>query len=1482
MALEFPSRYEALERLGKGGGGEVWAVRDRYTGARRALKVLASDATESEMSALVREAVTLSGLEGLGVPRVLRFGRLPGSGRPYMVRELVDGKSLQDLIDEHADAAECLEALAAAASQATLLHRAGLLHGDIKPANIIVEDGGRATLVDLGLAAPWRDAGTLAQGLTPKYAAPELFLGKPLTVRAEVYALGVALADIVESSGASIDPASRAELVLVSQRATRKEPTDRFPSADEFASALRRAARSSEPDGFANTAEVWPITGIEATSSRLVQEVIELPPGATLVVRGPFGSGRSVLLRRLAWSLGVEGRPLVWLDESLVASAEAVRAEMRAHASFADVLIVADDSSRLARDCLADLEAARREGARLVLVGDGPLTEGAVPFDVPPLGIHAATELVRRAVPSLTDRLVKRVVDTCRGRPGELRRFVRLIAERAIASERDLEELASGFEGEPRSVLPVDPLERAVALLDRGRYNDAKEALGHVENGEPLAAAIAWARLDLGLGDAKSAHDRLCSVKAQADDARETPLGKSWIVHLGRARVGLGEYASALELLEPLGREAGPLAAEALAYRGLALSYLGDGKAAEGSLMDALERAKAAGSRRIEALAEACLGSVLYRADDTERARKAFERAIAAAEESGEAGLLATTQLNLAGLLRTSGDIAGAIEHYEAAVDMGRRAGRRATVQQALLNLANADVYLGRLARARSSVEAVDAQRDQLSRVTLAWLAGIKAELLSRTRELDKAVAAYRQCADAYRGLGRGVDAAEAELEGVLVAARRERPELSMLASAIERAETDLGGSPAHQSLLHLAKASVAWAGTDEGSARRELERALGAAREAGQKEWVWRTLEARSEIEDFAGQPVSARRDREEALATLEDIAARLPRDLREVFWNDPRRRKLRTAVGHTLGSARTEFAEAILATRDEVSILQSSSISSMTSTPLERRLARILEINAELLGEVNLERLAVRVTDHAVDMLQAERGFVLLRDAGGTLTVHTSRARAGDAQHAEFSRSIAEQVVRTGEPVVAVNAKGDARLQSFASVHQLALESVACVPIQSRSGAAIGALYVETRLMPGATFERELPTLRAFADQVGIALETAGLIRENAERAAALADANRKLKTAQAELKELLGDRTEQLKRARQKLRDARDTLYGHFGYQGLVGTSAAMRRLYALIDRIKDTEVPVLITGESGTGKELAARAVHRASARRDQPFFGLNCGAVPEHLLESELFGHVRGAFTGADRERKGLFREADGGTLLLDEIGEMSQKMQTGLLRVLQEKKVRAVGASQEQPVDVRLIFATHRDLSAMVKDGKFREDLFYRIHVVEMNLPPLRDRTEDIPPLVDHFLGIFAARYKREKRSISRDAMRRLVAYSWPGNVRQLEHVLLNAWVLSDSPVLEPHDFDVPDGRSFEPRPSSNADSKSESSSHKGERETASKHARKETLSRHRRDEKERILQALQACNWNRVQAAKISGIPRRTFYRRLREYGIQ
>ena len=241
--LELPQRYDPLSLLGKGGGGEVWAVRDRHTGVSYALKVLARDASQPEMNALIREAVALSGLEGLGVPRVVRFGRLPKQHRPYMVRELVEGSSLEELMARPGlDARRGIEVLVRAAEQLTVVHRAGLLHGDIKPANIMRSDSGEVTVVDLGLAAAWREGGAQVEGLTPRYAAPELLLGGPLTVRAEVYALGVILADLLElPETMGGDPLPRAALDPIVDRATLDAPERRYPSADEFASALRTA-----------------------------------------------------------------------------------------------------------------------------------------------------------------------------------------------------------------------------------------------------------------------------------------------------------------------------------------------------------------------------------------------------------------------------------------------------------------------------------------------------------------------------------------------------------------------------------------------------------------------------------------------------------------------------------------------------------------------------------------------------------------------------------------------------------------------------------------------------------------------------------------------------------------------------------------------------------------------------------------------------------------------------------------------------------------------------------------------------------------------------------------------------------------------------------------------------------------------------------------------------------------------------------------
>jgi two-component system response regulator PilR (NtrC family) len=237
-------------------------------------------------------------------------------------------------------------------------------------------------------------------------------------------------------------------------------------------------------------------------------------------------------------------------------------------------------------------------------------------------------------------------------------------------------------------------------------------------------------------------------------------------------------------------------------------------------------------------------------------------------------------------------------------------------------------------------------------------------------------------------------------------------------------------------------------------------------------------------------------------------------------------------------------------------------------------------------------------------------------------------------------------------------------------------------------------------------------------------------------------------------------------------------------------LLGHSEAMRRIFDMVQRFANTRTTVLITGESGTGKERIARAIHEASDRREKPFLVVNCGAIPETLIEAELFGHEKGAFTGAVASRLGIFREADGGTVLLDEIGELAPPLQVKLLRVLQERKVRGVGASGEMAIDVRVLGATNRNVEEDVRAGRFRQDLYYRLNVIRVEVPPLRQRREDIRPLADHFLARCAAEQGKDLRALSPDALRALEAYPFPGNVRELENIVERAVALATGPTI--------------------------------------------------------------------------------------------
>ncbi|MFQ5750141.1 MAG: sigma-54 interaction domain-containing protein, partial [Planctomycetota bacterium] len=349
-----------------------------------------------------------------------------------------------------------------------------------------------------------------------------------------------------------------------------------------------------------------------------------------------------------------------------------------------------------------------------------------------------------------------------------------------------------------------------------------------------------------------------------------------------------------------------------------------------------------------------------------------------------------------------------------------------------------------------------------------------------------------------------------------------------------------------------------------------------------------------------------------------------------------------------------------------------------------------------------------------------------------------------------------------------------------------------------------------------------------------------------------AALTRARRRV----AALKRQLGQRVTAEQEELRRLGGARSARYG-----GMVGSSPAMQELFTQIDRVVASDVSVLLQGESGTGKELVSQALHFAGPRAGKAFVTENCGSLPDTLLESELFGHVKGAFTGATRDRAGRFEEADGGTLFLDEVGEMSPAMQARLLRVLQDGEVRRLGSDKVRNVDVRVIAATNTDLAERVREQKFREDLYYRLKVVLLELPPLRRRKGDVPLLAEHFLAIEAAEQGRLKRELTPATLTCLEEYSWPGNVRQIRNEMRRITLLGEGPV-EPADL------SSEIRhPQASLEAALESEGTLPERLAAL-----ETAS---------IQAAIQDCRGNRSEAARKLGISRFALLRKMEKYGL-
>ncbi|HEX6802171.1 MAG TPA: sigma 54-interacting transcriptional regulator [Terriglobales bacterium] len=492
-------------------------------------------------------------------------------------------------------------------------------------------------------------------------------------------------------------------------------------------------------------------------------------------------------------------------------------------------------------------------------------------------------------------------------------------------------------------------------------------------------------------------------------------------------------------------------------------------------------------------------------------------------------------------------------------------------------------------------------------------------------------------------------------------------------------------------------------------------------------------------------------------------------------------------------------------------------------SSSPLARNLSALLKISRVVHAIRDLEELQAQLLDLIFEVVPAGRGAILLGDGANSefSSLYARTRQAGQHQLVRVSRTVAHHVLNENVAILGVDIAASDALRDVESLAVSEVRSLLCVPL-SVFDRTIGCIYLDSTTSVNRFHEDHLQLMAAIAGISAVALD-------NARRSQWLEQENQRLSLE-----------------IRQE--------------QNLVGESAKVKEIFQFLARVGPTDSTVLIEGESGTGKELAARALHRNSHRSQKPFVAINCAAIPETLLESELFGHERGAFTGAATQKKGKLEVAEGGVVFLDEIGELAPALQVKLLRVLQEREFERVGGTHPIKIDVRVIAATNRDLDEAVRKKEFRQDFYYRLAVVKLTMPPLREHREDIPMLTRHFIQKNAKRCKVKAKPVSREAMAALVSYDWPGNVRELENAIERALVMgsSDTILLE----DLPESL-VEQQPLSGI---SEGRYHAGVKEL----------------KKSLIMNAVEQTRGNYIEAAAVLGVHPNYLHRLIRNLGLK
>jgi serine/threonine-protein kinase PknK len=1497
-------RYEYERELGRGATGRVFAVRDlAEDGAPRAIKVVAA----ADAPLLVWEFQRLCRLDHPRIARVRELLRIDAPVHaPFRLSApallLVEDRALgvplaalpvpEDLVARQAFA---LRVALSAAQGLRAIHRAGLVHGDVKPDNVlVVEESGEATLIDLGFCAPpgMREE---VRG-TPRYMAPELFSGMR-SAAADVYALGAALYDWVSGEVEGHSSSRVGELIHVRSLAVLRalvkpafadmiaallepDPARRPGDADALYALLVPLAQAfsvlprNDPallgtgpsgDAEAARARTLPFVGHELLLTRIESE---LNARGSVLVAGARGAGRSRLVREAVRRVSLEAVQLGRGAPTLVRSVQGL-------ASLADVPAILW-LEPLAEDAARELESARRiqalrpAGLAIVLECEPSFThEGSVRVVVGPLEADAFALLASRLLEprALTKALQQAASEASQNLAG---RLCNVVAE-ACAEQRDL--------GDPRSL-------RAAAQLDAESLSPAALALARfsawtggvlsdlafahaplTEREREQAFAELWARGLLMRGSAElslvpafamglrtssreAGAQALTGVPAaafaddpfacfargqllQAEQAFEVQAAKLRAVgEVERACILLREaltllptdalrvsaadaeraqahYAEAQRVLaDALSPAACVLKAEVMRLRGereaaattlaqldqvetpaaralharilfdqgqlteaagmavaLRASSLPEARvrAAEVELLVALavglpereqadalvEAAERLSSPRFLARALLLRAQVAARRGEPAAALADGVRALAQAEKAGESHEAASAALNLGLLQAEAGELGLALTTLGAAAFRLARIDRPSDLARVLFNLSALSLLIGDHTRAEALLEAAEEPaRKTADPAVRAFLTMTRAELWLKGGLIERAAAALAQ---ALSELPEGL-----------------RPIRAVLAARAAQTELVLGDVARAQALVIEARAAC-----DAGDVSVELEVVVaeirvrtraGAAHEA--EELAERAMPLIAERAPFA--------ERLRFLLAAIDAARAAEREAEARQRTLLCRAMLEAALGSLPPGARGKLRE-----RPEYSRILAAPLLRAEGNGArdESRWRRLVAATRRLFGSAQRRAIAEQVVEIALELVHAERAFLVACLEDGSLELRAKAELApGVPETPIFSRSVVERVWSERRPLLTLEASRDLRLHGAQSIHALSVRSVLAVPLSGFGEAAV--LYLDDRLRADAFDSEDLALLEDLAALTREALRAAHARKLEHQRA-------RKAEQEASVLTRALLDGGAAPDRA-----------------SALIGVSSALTQVTESARRVARSEISLLITGESGTGKELLARFVHQESARRAQPFVAESCAALPDTLLESALFGHVRGAFTGAERARRGMFEAADQGTLFLDEVGEMSAALQAKLLRVLQEGEFRPLGSERTRKVDVRVIAATRADLSARVREGSFREDLYYRLAVVTLELPALSARREDIPLLVRHFL----AKHQGKGRNVvmTPAAMRTFVERDYPGNVRQLENEVRRALALCEGARIDAPDL-LGDGRKSQP-----------------------------------------------------------------------------